>query len=494
MSGAATGTEARPGSPWDQGLHVDAKSRAARRSVAASAFLTAIKLAAALYSGSLGLLAEAAHSALDLGAAAITWVAVRASWRPPDAEHHYGHGKIESLAALAETWLLALTSLWIVREAVVRLAGDAAPLRAPGIAAAIVVLSIAVDLGRSRELSRVAALSSSQALEADALHFRSDILTSAVVLLGLAAAWAARSGGPKVLALADPIAAVLVAAFVLVLAWKLGRRSVDMLLDRAPEGLRAEIERAIEAIPGLVEPPRVRVRQAGDMLFADVEIPLRPGLPVAEADRVASEAREAVRRIAGPRSSVLIQPHPVPDEGASVRQRVAEAVAREGLHAHNITLRLEGGRAHADLHLELPGRISLGEGHAAADRVEARILADVPEVVRVDTHLELHDDEAEPVVGLDAGERASLEGRVLEIARRTVGDGRLHDLLLRRTPSGLYLSCHCFFPASTPLAAAHRETDRLELALRGALPELRRVAVHAEPEGTPHAGGTLGSG
>ena len=185
---------------------------------------------------------EAVHSALDFGAAAVTWLAVRTSGKPPDAEHHYGHGKIENLAALLETALLVVTSIWIVREALDRLSGDGHEVRWVGAAAFVMAVSIVVDVFRARDLGRAAAETGSQALEADALHFRSDIASSCVVLLGLACAWAAGRGAPPLLAAADPAAAIAVAALVLVLSWRLGRRAVDVLLDRAPTGVARAIE------------------------------------------------------------------------------------------------------------------------------------------------------------------------------------------------------------------------------------------------------------
>jgi len=464
--------------------HVAEKSRAALRSVYAGALLTVLKLAAALATSSLGLLAEAAHSALDLGAAIVTWIAVRTSWRPPDADHHYGHAKIENLAALVETLLLAATSVWIVIEAAARLTGAGPAVDPGGTAFLVMAIAIVVDLRRSKDLSRVSRSTGSQALEADALHFRADVASSIVVVLGLAGAWAARHGGPAWMERADPIAAVLVALLVLVLSWRLGRSAVDMLLDRAPAGLRVRIQDGVAELPDLVEPPRVRVRQGGDTLFADVELALRPGLPVAEADRIASEARRRIRSIVGERSNILVQLRPVPDDQAPLHRRIAEAAGMEGVSAHDITFRREGEALHVDLHLELDPGITLEAAHAISDRVESRILREVRGVRRVDIHLEMHDDGAAPADRLPPEVRARIEREVRDVAARVVGAARVHDLLLRTTPGGLYLSCHCFLPPSTPLDEAHAATDRLEAALRESMPQLARVAVHAEPEGT----------
>ncbi len=468
---------------YDRSEEVRDKKRAALSSVAAGALLTGVKLGAGLYTGSLGLLAEAAHSALDLGAAGVTWVAVRASWRPPDEEHHYGHGKIENLAALVETFLLVATSAWILREAALRFAGGGPEVDPSVWAFAVVGLSIVVDLLRSRDLKRVAERTGSQALEADALHFSSDIASSAVVLLGLTGVALARRPGWEWLRLADPAAASVVAVFVLFLSWKLGKRSVDMLLDRAPADSARGVRAALRSLNGISGDPGVRLRQAGDWTFVDVEIALRRGLPLAEGERIAERARQVVREAVGERSTVLVQLRATPDADASVRDRVATAVAMEGMQAHNISVLHDDAGYQADLHLEVPAGLTLNEGHAVADRVERRILAEIRDVRRVDIHIEQHGTSSERTEAVDSGTERALREQVARIGAIVVGPGRVHDVLLRRTGRGVYLSCHCFLPPGTPLTEAHETTERLEIALRREMPELVRVNVHAEPEG-----------
>ncbi len=473
----------------ERGAIILEKRRAAARSVGSGFLLTALKLAAGLATGSLGLMAEAAHSALDLAAAGMTWFAVRTSAKPPDEDHPYGHGKIEHLTALGETLLLVLTSLWILYEAARRVLGGG-PEVEPSIAAfAVMAISIAVDIVRSRDLKRVAVRSGSQALEADALHFSTDIFSSAVVIAGLFGVVVARETGIEWLFLADPIAASLVAVIVLVLSWQLGRRAADMLLDRAPEWAAASVERALRGLEGLEKPPRARVRQSGDRILADVELTLRRGLPLAEGERIADQARARLRE-AFETGAVVTVALVASHEGAeSLRQRVATAVAMEGVHAHNITLREAGGGTQADLHLELPGDLTLAEGHTIADRVEARILSEVPEIRRADIHLEQHDERATVAESLGEERRRDIERRIHEAARPIVGDHALHDLHLAETPAGVYLSCHCSVPAETSLADVHALTERLERAFRQAAPDLARVSVHAEPLGSPrHAG------
>jgi len=460
------------------------KQRAAGASVAAGALLTVLKLAAGLATGSIGLLAEAAHSALDLGAAAITWVAVRSSARPPDAEHQYGHGKSENLAALAETVLLIVTSVWILHEATRRILGEGPEVEPTVWAFLVMAVSIAVDARRSRDLERVARRSRSQALAADALHFSTDIASSGVVILGLTGVAISRRLDAPWLAMADPVAAIVVAAVVLTLSWRLGRRAIDVLLDRAPSDLRERIERAVEEIRGVRDRPRVRVREAGPEVFADVELKLEPGIALVEGQRIAARARDRIRRITGPDSSVLIQLSADEAGAASLRDRIAVAVSMEGRQAHNISVRSDGEDVWADLHVELPGRLSLAEAHAIADRIESRILGEVAGLQRVDIHVEEHCEDPEPAQVVDGGGRDGLEARIREIADRVAGPGAVHDLLIHRTPRGIHLSCHCFLPAAMSLSEAHALTDRIEAALLREVPGLERVAVHAEPEGT----------
>jgi cation diffusion facilitator family transporter len=460
------------------------KQRAALTSVLAGLFLTVIKGVVGIMSGSLGLLAEAAHSALDFGAAAITLLAVRTSWQPPDQEHHFGHGKIENLSALAEAALLALTSVWILSEAMERFMSRGPEIDPSLWTFAVMGMSIVIDVVRSRDLRRVAEKSRSQAIEADALHFSTDIASSMVVIVGLGCVLVAQRYGIAVLTLADPIAASIVAIIVLVLSWNLGKRATDVLLDRAPAGLAEKVRAALAGFAGIESIPEVRLRQGGDQLFVEVDMALKPGLPLAEGDRLAVSARSRIAEILGKNATATIQLRATAGLDASLRERVATAVAMEGVQAHNITIRKDDSGSHADLHLELPAEMSLGEGHAVADRVEARVQHEIPELRRVDIHLELHDGEPSHAADLDESTRRQLEAKVMDIASGVVGQGAIHDVMLSKTSDGLYLSCHCLLGADVSLASAHAVTDRLEREFRLAMPQLSRVAVHAEPKGS----------
>ncbi len=458
------------------------KQRAALMSVIAGAFLTAFKLVVGLSTGSLGVLAEAAHSALDFGAAAITLFAVRESWQPPDAEHHYGHGKIENLSALAESALLVATSVWILVEAVKRFAGQGPEVEPSFWGFAVMGLSIAIDFGRSRDLGRVAKKSGSQALEADALHFSTDIASSGVVVAGLACVMAARHWHIAWLEYADPAAASIVALIVLLLSWDLGKRAADMLLDRAPREL---VERARTALVGVERgvTPTFRLRQSGDQLFVDVLLTVARGLPMAHADEVAGDVRARLVDALGSLTEVTVQFAASQPELTSLRERVAVAVAMEGLQAHNVSVRIDAEGQKVDLHIEFPPTLSLGAAHARADQVEARLLRELPSLSRVDIHMEIAGaPEGERFEELTTAELQQLGARVAEVARAVLVGREIHDVEIKRREAGLFLSCHCVLPAAMPMAQAHAITDNLEARFRLSLPELSRISVHAEPE------------
>jgi cation diffusion facilitator family transporter len=251
------------------------KNRVALISVLAAILLTATKLIVGLATGSLGILSEAAHSGLDLVAAIITLVAVRFSGKPPDEQHTYGHGKIENLSAMFEAGLLLITCGWIIYEAIQRLFFKSVHVEASAWAFGIMILSIVVDYNRSRALGGIARKYNSQALEADALHFSTDIWSSAVVILGLVLVRLADTFNIPSLAQADAVAALIVAGIVVFVSLQLGRRTIAGLLDEIPVGLRDEVVDIVKQVPGVRKVKHVRLRWSGAEAFVDVVITAR---------------------------------------------------------------------------------------------------------------------------------------------------------------------------------------------------------------------------
>jgi cation diffusion facilitator family transporter len=294
----------------DAAQAVKEKQHAAATSGVAAVGLTGFKLLIGLTTGSLGILAEAAHSGLDLAAAIMTWFAVRLSGRPADHDHLYGHGKIENLSALLETFLLLITCFWIISEAVQRLVSGGVVVEVNIWSFAVMIISIVVDYSRSRMLYRVARKHNSQALEADALHFSTDIWSSSVVLVGLSLLLLSRRFSLLAsLRSADSIAAILVAVICLYVIYKLGLRTILALLDTAPAGMDRAITTAVESLPGVGNCHKVRVRTSGAQLFVDVHVLVDGGQTLEQAHALTEEIERAIQQVA-PNSDVTVHPEP----------------------------------------------------------------------------------------------------------------------------------------------------------------------------------------
>lgn len=278
------------------------KKRVALFSVIAAIFLTSFKFIIGILTGSLGILSEALHSALDMVAAVITYFSVRISDKPADKEHNYGHGKIENFSALVETILLVITCAWIIYEAVHRLTTGKTEIEVSVWSYVVVISSIVIDVSRSRALSRVAKKHNSQALEADALHFSTDIWSSTVVLLGLILA---QFG----IYLADSVAALMVAMIVLFVSYRLGKKAIDVLLDKAPVETIGEVKKILRMFPEVKEFHDLKVRTAGADTFIKFNIHVEPEVNLLYVhelcDRIEKELQNKI-----PRSEVYIHAEP----------------------------------------------------------------------------------------------------------------------------------------------------------------------------------------
>ena len=286
------------------------KQSAALTSLVAAIALTAFKFIVGLVTGSLGILAEAAHSGLDLVAAAMTFFAVRISGRPPDRTHLYGHGKVENLSALGETLLLLATCAWIVWEALRRLLYNRSDVEVTVWSFAVMAASIAIDVSRSRVLARAAKKFHSQALEADALHFQTDVWSSSVVIVGLVCVKAGDwLPGFAWLRHADAIAALGVSGVVIWVSWRLGRRTIEALVDTAPEGMEERILAAVSAVPGVQNCHAIRLRYSGPVLFIDLHVLVDGRQSLFEAHALTERIEGVIHEVA-PEADVTVHPEP----------------------------------------------------------------------------------------------------------------------------------------------------------------------------------------
>jgi cation diffusion facilitator family transporter len=454
------------------------KRSVALNSVLAAVVITALKVVVGVTTGSLGILSEAAHSGLDLVAAIITFVSVRVSDKPADADHQYGHGKVENFSAFIETGLLLLTCVWIIYESLRRFFHSHIVDIEPSIAAfAVMFLSIIVDAWRSGALRRVAEKYDSQALEADALHFSTDIWSSGVVIAGLALVMAARAWAVPWLAQADTVAALIVAGVIIYVSSRLARQTIDALLDAAPAGARAAIVAQVESVAGVLGVDRVRIRRAGNRYFADLSVALRRNVTFQRAELVVEEVGDAVRRIL-PDADVVVHSIPRAAREENIFDRIRGVAMQNNMTVHDVSVQDLDGRIHVEQHLELDERLSLKDAHDRVTTLEGQMRDEVPEISSILTHIE-----SEPST-IEAGgpvARAGLEARLRRIAREFPEVLDVHDISLKRVRERVYLSCHCTMADDLPLSRVHDLQTALEARFKHAVPELFKVLIHPEP-------------
>jgi cation diffusion facilitator family transporter len=454
------------------------KKLAALGSVFAALVLVSLKVFLATATGSLGVLSEALHSGLDLVAAVLTYLSVRVSDKPADTIHTYGHGKVENFSALVETGLLLLTAVYIIWEAFYRLLYHLVPIR-PSITAILILgLAMAIDWARSRGLSRVARRYQSDALEADALHFSTDVWSTLVVLVGIAAVWFGDRLHAPWLAYADPLAALGVAGVILWIGSRLGKRTVDALLDAAPSGLVERIRETVESADGVLAAERVRVRRAGNRHFIDATITVPRRLSVEQAHDL-SEAVEARIHALLP-SDVMVHVEPRPDTAEDIFDTIRAVAQRSGLPIHEISAQQFDGRLFVDLHLEVDERLSLSQAHHRASRLEE----DIRRELALDSEINIH---IEPL-GVRIASAQEMKDLQLAVQRHIeqiraeypeVAD--CHQVTVRGVEHRILVSCHCALEGELPITRVHDITAALEDRVRRRFPRIDRVTIHPEP-------------
>lgn len=476
------------------------KRLVALSSVGAAIGLTSIKIVVAVLTGSLGILAEAAHSGLDLVAALMTFFAVRVADKPADATHNYGHGKVENLSAFLESALLLLTALWIIYEAVNRLIYHDHAIDASIWAFLVMIIAVLVDYTRSRALLRVARRLGSQALEADALHFKTDIWSSLMVIAGLAVVTIVRIWHlPAWLGQADAVAALGVSLIVIWVSIRLAKETIDALTDHAPQDIDEQIQQATQSVQNVTEVRRVRARRAGNKLFADVVIAAPRTLTFEQihelSERVENAAAKSVR-LTYPVSEVDVLVHVEPTQAASetIIEQIHYLAERHDVHVHDIRVREVNSKLEADFDLEVHADMDLQEAHQIATCLEQAILKDNPLLRRVTTHLEALSSSIEHRQDVTE-QHPHMAERIIKIADRIAGKGSAHDIHLYQpyfslagsnggTPGRheeLDLVLHTLCEPHIPLSQAHLQAEEIQRALRLAYPTLGSVVIHTEP-------------
>ncbi len=454
------------------------KRAVAGNSVLAAVVITGLKISVGITTGSLGILSEAAHSGLDLIAALITFFSVGVSDKPADADHQYGHGKVENFSAFVETGLLLLTCGWIIYEAMLRLFFRHIEIE-PSIAAfAVMMFSMGADWWRSRALGRIANKYDSQALEADALHFSTDIWSAGVVVLGLILVLVGRAYHVDWLRDSDPIAALFVAGVVVSVSWRLARRTVDALLDAAPPGVRSKIQDAVSRVDGVLEVDRVRIRRAGNRYFADLTVGLARTVTFQRSRQLAAAVTETVHLVL-PDADVTVQPLPRAQHSENIFDRIRAVATDRNLNVHDISVQDLAGQLHVEQHVELDERMTLKQAHDQVTELEADMRRDVPEISGILTHIESEPATIETPEELVSD--AELEHRLKAVAAQFPEILDVHDFVFKRVRGHLFVSCHCTLSDDLSLTRVHDVQTELEIRFKQDAPELFRVLIHPEP-------------
>jgi cation diffusion facilitator family transporter len=448
------------------------KSRVAAISIFASAFMAAAKFVVGIAIGSLALISEALHSSVDVVATVVTWLVVRVSDRPADKEHNYGHGKIESISALGVIAMLYVLAGGILVESWSRLREGAPPPVLSAVPFVVLLIDIAVNLWRARALHRAAHDTKSQALEADALHFASDVLGSVAVIIGLALSGLGYAWG-------DAAAAIGVAVMIALLGLRLARSTVETLLDRAPEGVAEKAAAAIRAVPGVVDIERLRVRMVGPTHFIDATVQVPRTFPIDRVDEMKRKAQSAVTVALGD-ADLTFTAVPVARDSESVQERIMVIARNSGLAVHHVTVHDLGGKLTVSIDLEVDGEMALIAAHDIAHDLERNIREEFGEDVEVDTHIE----PLEPELPLGSDAAPDRVEAIKAALSRFAADGAIHDIhnvRVRNTDAGEIVNFHCRAAPSMSVTRVHENVDEIERALRRAFPTVKRVISHAEP-------------
>src|SRR5579862_700472 len=455
------------------------KRRVALHSMLAAAAMTALKLAAGIVSGSLGVLSDAAHSALDLTGAALTFFSVVVVYLKKKENHPYGHGKVENISSFGEAGLMALSCAWIIWEAIHRIRHGAIELHHSIWPVAVVCTSIVVDFWRSRRLAAVARRTGSPALTTDAFHFASDIWASAAVLAGLAANWVGTILQIDWLRYADPVAAIVVSLMILRITFVLSRETVSVLVDQVPADTRSRIIHEVGRVDGVLDVEQARVRRSGATYFADLTLALPSRFTFEHTGQLVQEATEAVQRVL-PRADVVIHTVPRQARADSIFDRVRAVAARNNVSVHDLSVQSHHGRLRVEQHVELDEKMPLVEAHSFVTALEAEILRETPEIDSVLTHIESEPATIEQPEELVAEDRR-IEEALRAAARFSPEIADVHEITVGRSSEHISVSCHCTLPDDLTMQRVHEVITALEDRFKLECPEVSRVTIHPEP-------------
>lgn len=474
------------------------KKHAAFTSIIAAIFLTGMKIIVGIITNSLGVISEALHSSFDLLAAGMTYVAVHFAAIPPDKDHPYGHGKVENLSALVQSLLLFITCGWILWEAADRLFFNPVAVEPSIWAVLVMVISIVVDINRSRMLAKMAKKHNSQALEADALHFSTDILSSAVVLVGIGGLYLAKYLPPDSpfapwLVKADSLAAVAVSFIIIRVSYELAKRAVNVLLDASDLKTSVEIKEIIKDMPVVKKIDDLRIRHSGSDVFVDMTLLVDNSLLLPETEHIRKKITDKVQEI-NHRTELSIVFKPETDQSLDSISALRGMAVAHGLLPHSIEIfDLDDAagkhRQMVELHAVFEPDMTMEEAHDRVDLFENALTEENPDTI-IFTHIEPKG--TKPLGSINrAVKDDSLTQEIKKVVKIEKSIYEPHSILISSHDWGRRLSFHCYTGHKTTVADAYEATQNIQLALRAIMPDLAKITIHVEPKPDKEPQGTV---
>jgi cation diffusion facilitator family transporter len=451
----------------------DVKEKAALVSIGVKVILALGKLIAGLMSGSLALLSEAANNFGDIAIVCFSFIAIRIANKPADEDHHYGHAKVEALAALAQTGFLFGLAVYIFASAIRRLSGAAAADVTPSaLSFGVLAASIIVDFWRWHSLEKVARRTRSDALAADAFNFATDIVASMFAVLGLTAVHFGYWRG-------DALGALGVATFIAIAGFSLARRTVDALIDAAPPGLTEKINKIALAVPDVISVDGIRLRPSGGEILGDVSIAVSRTLPIERVTTVKNDLKAAIAKL-HPEVSILVATRSIALDNETILDRVRFIAGERHIPIHHLTVQEIAGRVSISFDAEMDGRMTHRQAHEAVTALESAVRRGLGEAIEVDTHIEPL--EPRELSGQDASREVHAE-IASALARRAAQTGVLsevHNVRVRETPAGLVVNYHCRVDPDLSVREVHERVDSLDHMTQGDFSNIARIVGHAD--------------
>lgn len=450
------------------------KEKVAISSILAGISLTLMKFIVGILTGSIGIISEAIHSLLDLAAAIMTFFAVRFGDRPADKDHHYGHGKIESVSALIETGLLFITSFWIISESIHKITTNDLSIKVEWYAFAVMIISIIVDFSRSRALTKVAKETGSKALEADALHFSSDILSSSVVLIGLTLSLFGIHG-------ADAFAAIGVAIFVGLAGYRLGKSTIDTLIDKAPNGIYEEVENIIKENTEILDIERMRIRHSGSHTHIELTLLINRKLSTEKTKEISNNIEFKIKENIKD-ADLIIHTKPVKITEETIVDHIQILAAKNNVFIHDIIVDVLNNKKYVSYDLELPEKLTIKEAHEIATNFENEIKKEIDENIELNSHIEPLKQDYTISHDANNNEVNEILNAIKEINSDVKELKEPHNILVRKIDNKKIISFHCFADEDKSLEEIHNYTVKYEYLMKEKIKDVKRTIIHVECE------------